>query len=69
MIRTLIEVVGDDEWKHKRELEKALDQLGFKPKDDPDHIRWMDALFQELRDRDLDPMKLVEAQRAKRGAL
>jgi hypothetical protein len=65
MIRTLIEVTGEDSWNHNRDLKAALDKLGFEPKRDADHAVFMDDLWQELAERGLDPRELVESQRQK----
>lgn len=67
-VRTLIEVSADTEWDHHRQLTGALDKLGFEPKRGEEYGRFMADLMQELRERDLDPHKLIEDRRARQEA-
>lgn len=67
MIRTLIEVTSETAGDHERALKATLDQLGYEPKDDPEHIRYMRDFWRELADRGLDPREMVLSQRKKRG--
>lgn len=68
MIRTLIEVTAENDWDHASQLKATLDKLGYEPKQSEEHGRFMAELMQELRERELDPHKLVEDRRAKREA-
>jgi hypothetical protein len=70
MIRTLIEVTGENDWEHKQKLEKTLGLLGFEPKPSEDQVHWRRDLYEALEKRGLDPRKLVEdlqAERVKAG--
>jgi hypothetical protein len=68
MIRTVIEVSADEQWKFDQELKGALDKLGFEPKRDAEYGRWMGELMEALREQGLEPSKLVEDRREKRNA-
>jgi hypothetical protein len=64
MIRTLIEVTGETSWDYQRDLASALDKLGFQPKDDADHVRFMSDLWKALDSRGWVAADLVENYRA-----
>lgn len=63
MIRTLIEVSGDNSWEHEQQLGSALDQIGYERKD-PGHDRWVGDLLDSLRQKGMRPEQLVEEYRA-----
>jgi len=65
MIRTLIEVTADTQWDYEKQLTATLDKLGYEPKRSLEQEHYMIDLHQVLRERDLDPHKLVEEYRAK----
>lgn len=66
MIRTVIEVSSEDDYKHKQELHDVLDRLGFEPKESADNNRWRHDLFEALRQNGIDWVKLTEEFRAAR---
>ncbi len=63
MIRTLIEVVGQNEHEHRSKLREALHNLGYVPKESPEDISWRYQLYEALRERGLNPHNLVEERR------
>lgn len=65
MIRTLIEVTGADEYEFDRNMKAALAKLGYEQRPTEDHTRWMRDLWQAMREKELDPQKLVQDLRAK----
>lgn len=65
MIRTLIEVTGENDSEFQRNLHEALHQLGYQPKPDIEHTEFMADLRAALNDRGLLPAALVEEYRAK----
>lgn len=67
MIRTLIEVSAETEWEHSRQLDSALEKLGFEQKQ-PSRDMWFRDLADALRDRGIEAHAIVEELRGKRMA-
>jgi hypothetical protein len=68
MIRTLIEVQGDDEWAHGRELKAALWRAGFVPRSE---LRALNEQLEELclavKAKGIDPWAAVDEYREARS--
>lgn len=69
MIRTVIEISAEDDWKFEQQIRTALDKLGYEPKQDADYGRFLADLRSALHNRGLDANKLVEEYRAKLNGL
>lgn len=67
-IRTLIEVEGKDAYEHSRNLEAALEKLGYEQKPDRDHVMWMRDLYEVLEEQGIDFRKLIAEKQEKRFA-
>jgi S-adenosylmethionine synthetase len=63
MVRTVIEISAETEWDHDRQLRSALDNIGYEQKRSEEYGRNMADLFAELRERGLDPEKIIEERR------
>lgn len=67
MIRALIEVAAETQWDFDRDLREALGKLGFEPKRDEEHGRFMAHLHAALNERGIEAWKLVEEYRERVG--
>lgn len=65
MIRTVIEVQGEDQWKFEQNLRTVLGQLGFEAKQSEESVTWRCHLFSGLKMKGIDPVKIVEEYREK----
>lgn len=63
MIRTVLEIQGEDKWKFEDNLKAALSQLGFEEKPSEDTIRWRHDLISALKAKGIDPVQLIEEYR------
>lgn len=69
MIRTVIEVSAEDDWKFEREIRATLDKLGYEPKQSAEYGRFLADLRSALHEKGLDANKLVEEYRDKMNTL
>lgn len=65
MIRTLIEIQAENEKDHERQLNKALDQLGYEQKRNADEVAFFHDLAAALRGKGMVPWDLVNRFRGK----
>ncbi len=64
MIRTLIEVQAEDPYEHARQLDSALDKIGYVPKPGAEAARFESDLYRALHARGMAAHKLVEEYRS-----
>lgn len=64
-IRTVIEITGDGEYDFANKMRTTMENLGYVQRRDEAYGRFLADLLSALRDRDLNPHKLVEEHRAK----
>ena len=67
MIRTMVEVDGKDEWEFEKNLNAALDKLGFQPKSTPDETDWRRDLYRGMVAKGLEPQTIVDEYRKSQG--
>lgn len=60
MIKTMIEVTGETEWEHAKQLDATLAKLGFEPRASKEAESWRRDLFDALIGRGLTPNDLVD---------
>ena len=66
MIRTVFEVSAETEWDFERQLDRAMNQIGYEKTPSPEQVEWKRDLFEALAEKGIKPSELVEEYREKR---